>query len=324
MKKFASIAFGIIVFLGLIVLSNSIYIVYEDEVAVVKAFGKMVSVVVSPLDEDTVLTNQEINGNSEIKIISEKGLHFKVPFINSVEKYSGKYLTYTSDQPLINTKDERRIVIQMYAQYRIIDPIVYKKAVGSEYNAQSVMDNRVYKTVINAANTLEFNEFFYQNTFEDLLISKQETLNEELVSEFGLYVSDIGINRKSFPDSNITNIEEKMAKEIEKDSEKLIAEGDSEYLQAQAITDREKAVIVSAAVEEAAVIKAGADAEAIRIYQESLKKDLGFYQFITRMEIYKNVKDTTVFLDGDNAIFDMLDGYDVLEEAAEVTPVVTP
>lgn len=328
MKKFAGIAFGIIVFIGLIVLSNSIYIVYEDEVAVVKAFGKMVSVVVSPLDEDVIARNLELNDNQEIQIISEKGLHFKVPFINSVEKYSAKYLTYTSEQPLINTKDERRIVIQMYAQYRIIDPVVYKKAVGTASSAQSVMDNRVYKTVINAANTLEFNEFFYQNTFEDLLVSKQDALNEELVRDFGLYVSDIGINRKSFPESNITNIEEKMAKEIEKDSEKLIAEGDSEYLQAQAITDRQKAVIVSAAVEEAAIIKAGADAEAIRIYQNSLQKDLDFYQFITRMEIYKTVSGSTVFLDGDNAIFDLLDGYSVTEvennTITEPAPVEAP
>lgn len=324
MKKYTGIAFGIIVFIGLIVLSNSIYIVYEDEVAVVKAFGKMVSVVVSPLDEDIVVKNLEINENTEIKVIPEKGLHFKVPFINSVEKFSAKYNTYTSEQPLINTKDERRIVIQMYAQYRIVDPVVYKKAVGTESKAQQVMDNRVYKTVINAANTLIFNEFFYQDTFENLLISKQEDLNEALIRDFGLYVSDIGINRKSFPESNITNIEEKMAKEIEKDSEKLIAEGDSEYLQAQAITDRQKAVIVSAAVEEAAIIKAGADAEAIRIYQESLQKDLEFYQFMTRMEIYKSVSGTTVFLDGDNAIFDMLDGYEIPNENSSVAPVVTP
>lgn len=324
MKKYAGIAFGIIVFIGLIVLSNSIYIVYEDEVAVVKAFGKMVSVVVSPLDEDIVLNNLKLNENEEIRVIPEKGLHFKVPFINSVEKYSAKYNTYISEQPLINTKDERRIVIQMYAQYRIVDPVVYKKAVGTESKAQQVMDNRVYKTVINAANTLVFNEFFYQDTFENLLMSKQDDLNEALVRDFGLYVSDIGINRKSFPESNITNIEEKMAKEIEKDSEKLIAEGDSEYLQAQAITDRQKAVIVSAAVEEAAIIKAAADSEAIRIYQNSLQKDLNFYQFMTRMEIYKNVSGTTVFLDGNNAIFDMLDGYDIPEENSEVAPVVTP
>lgn len=149
MKRFAGISAGVIIVLGLIVLSNAMFIVYEDEVAVVKAFGKMVSVVIAPSDEETVATNLKLNNNESIKIISEKGLHFKVPFINSVEKYTAKYLTYVSEQPLINTKDERRIVIQMYAQYRIIDPVVYKKAVGGITKAGNVMDNLVYKTVIN-------------------------------------------------------------------------------------------------------------------------------------------------------------------------------
>lgn len=320
MKKVSSIIVAVIVFIGLIVMSSSFYIVKEDEVAIVSRLSRMETVVVSPLDGDQVEENLLTNGNETINVITEKGLHFKVPFIESVETYTAKYLTYTSNEETVNTNDSRRIQIQMYAQYRILDPVVYKKAVGSETKANKVMDDYVYKTVINSANTLDFNEFFYENSLEDLLMSKQVDLNTQLVQQFGLYISDIGINRKAFPDSNTANIEAKMAKEIEKDSEKLIAEGDSEYLQAQAITDRERAVVVSAAVEEAAIIKASADAEAIRIYQESLQKDLDFYRFIKRMEIYTNVEDTTVFIDSDNAIFDLLDGYDFIEPSAEVTP----
>jgi len=311
MKRATGIIVGVIVFIALILLSSSFYTVREDEVAIVERFSRMETVIVPPVDEDKVLANLERKGNDTIKVNTEKGLHFKLPFVESVETYTSKYLTYTSNEETVNTNDGRRIQIQMYAQYRIIDPVVYKKAVGSESKANKVMDDNVYKEVINSANKLDFNEFFYLNTLKDLLISRQDVLNERLIEEFGLYVSDIGINRKSFPASNIANIEEKMAKEIQKDSEKLIAEGDSEYLQAQATTDRQKAVIVSAAVEQAAVIKASADAEAVRIYQESLQKDLGFYQFMKRMEIYTNIKDTTVFLDSDNALFDMLGGYKV-------------
>jgi len=311
MKKTIQIFAGVIVLVVLVIAANSVYIVKEDEVAVIQRFSRITSVVVAPEDEEEVLNNLTINGNVSIKVDNEKGLHFKAPFIETVEKYTSKYLTYTSNEETVNTKDGRRIQIQMYAQYRIIDPVVYKKAVGSLTKANKTMDDLVYKTVINSANTLEFNEFFYQNKLEDLLLSRQESLNNQLTAGYGLYVSDVGINRKSFPNSNIANIEEKMAKEIEKDSEKLIAEGDSEYLQAQALTDRQKAEIVSEAVEQAAVIKAKADAEAISIYQESLQKDLDFYQFIKRMDIYKNVSGKTVFLDGENALFNLLDGYTV-------------
>lgn len=308
MKK-TGIIVAILVVVGLFVLANSLYIIKEDQVAVIKTFGKINDVIIAPDDEAEVRENLERNNYNNIQVISEKGLHFKRPFIDTVNHYSAKYLTYTSNTKLINTNDERRIEIEMYAQYRVLDPVVYSLAVGNKFEANKRMDEYVYKTVINSANTLKFDEFFYQNTLEELLDSKKETLNEQLVSEYGLFVTDIGINRKNFPQSNIANIEEKMAKEIEKESEKLIAEGDSEYIKAQSMTDRQRAEIISKAVEEAAVIKADADAESIRIYQESLQKDLEFFQFIKRMEIYENIKGSTIFLDNDNAIFDYINGY---------------
>ena len=308
MKK-SGIIIAILVVVGLFVFANSLYIVKEDQVAVIRTFGKINNVIIAPDDEAKVRENLERNNYNNIQVISEKGLHFKRPFIDTVNHYSAKYLTYTSNTKLINTNDERRIEIEMYAQYRVFDPVVYSLAVGNKFEANKRMDEYVYKTVINSANTLKFDEFFYQNTLEELLDSKKETLNEQLVSEYGLFVTDIGINRKNFPQSNIANIEEKMAKEIEKESEKLIAEGDSEYIKAQSMTDRQRAEIISKAVEEAAVIKADADTESIRIYQESLQKDLEFFQFIKRMEIYENIKGSTIFLDNDNAIFDYINGY---------------
>jgi membrane protease subunit HflC len=308
MKK-GNIIIIVIAVLALILLNSSFYIVNEAEVAVVSKFGEMTAVVVDEADVDSVAANLALNDMTSIKIIDQKGLHFKIPFIYSVKTYDAKYLTYKSLEETINTKDSRRIEIQMYAQYRIIDPVIYTMAVGTKSEASKRMDEIVYPVVIQSANNLEFNEFFYQETLEDILDSKQEILNEKLGKEFGIYVSDIGINKKVFPDSNVESIESKMTLEIGKESEKLIAEGDSEYLQAKAIADREKAEIVATAVEDAAVIKAEADADAIRIYQESLGKDLEFYQFIKRMEIYKEMKDITIFIDADNDIFEYLNGY---------------
>ncbi len=309
MKKAIGMVTSMLFIVGLFVLGNSVYIVKEDQVAVVKTFGKINDVIIAPEDETNVRKNLESNNYEDIRVISQKGLHLKRPFIDTVSHYSSKYLTYTSNTKLINTNDERRIEIEMYAQYRVLDPVVYSMAVGSKTEANKRMDEYVYKTVINSVNTLKFDEFFYQTTLEELLDSKKATLNEQLVSEYGLFVTDIGINRKNFPQSNIANIEEKMTKEIEKESQKLIAEGDSEYIKAQSMTDRQRAEIISKAVEEAAVIKAEADAESIRIYQESIQKDLEFFQFIKRMEIYENIEESTIFLDSDNAIFDYLSGY---------------
>lgn len=307
MKK-SIIAFVIIV-LGLIALGSSIYIVNEDEVAVVSTLGKIVEVVINEQDLDLVKSNLVDNNREHIKIIDTKGLHFKIPFIQSINKYTSKYLTYKSREEIINTKDDKRIEIAMYAQYRIIDPVTFKLAVGQKSEAHNRMDEMIYKVVIQSANALSFDEFFDQFILEDLLAEKQIVLNEELKREYGIYITDIGINRKNFPDFNIESIEKKMTQQIEKESDKLISEGDSEYNQAKAATDRERSEKVAQAIEFAATVKAEADAEAIRIYQNSLEKDLPFYQFIKRMEIYKNMKDTTIFVDSENAIFELLNGY---------------
>lgn len=298
----------IIVLVAIIGLSSSVYIVNEDEVATIKNLGKIVAVVVEAKDADMVAKNIEANG-MDVEVIPEKGLHFKIPIIQSVDKFTSKYLTYLSNQETINTKDSRRIEIQMYAQYRIMDPVTFQLALGTKAQANKQMDDSVYPLVIQSVNTLDFNEFFYLNTLEEVLTSRKDIVNKELLEEYGLYISDIGINRKKFPLANIQSIEEKMTLEIQKESEKLTAEGDSEYVQKQAMADREKAEIVSAAVEEAAIIKAAADAEAIKIYQESLGKDLSFYEFITRMEIYKEMNGKTVFIDKNNDIFELLNGY---------------
>ena len=113
MKK--SIAFGVLALLVLMVLSASIYIVNEDEVAVVKNLGKITSVVVNPGEKEIVSANLVENGMHNVTISDLKGLHFKIPVIQTVEKYTAKYLTYTSLPERVNTSDSRPVEVQMYA-----------------------------------------------------------------------------------------------------------------------------------------------------------------------------------------------------------------
>lgn len=283
------------------------YVVREDEVAVVRRIGNIQKIIINEDDMDIVKANHEVNSTTDITISTHKGLNFKIPFVNTVQKYPAKYLTYTSNQEQINTVDERLLVIQIYSQYRIVDPAKFAIVVKRIDNANGRMDELVYPAVIGAANSLTFEEFFLKDVITELLNSKKEELNEVLLQNFGLYAVDVGIHRKNFPEQNKQSIESKMSKQIEKESEKLIAEGDAEYQMRKAKTDREKAEVIAGAIEEAAVIKASADAEAARIYQESLQKDLEFYQFIKRMELYKNLNGSTIFMDDDNSLLKYLD-----------------
>lgn len=308
-KKSKNIVLGVLVVILLGLLSNSVYIIYEDEVGVIKTFGAIEKVIINQEDTDKVKENLQNNNMANVTVDNNKGLHFKIPIIQKVEKYDAKYLTYNSTKETVNTKDKRKLDIQMYAQYRIADPAKFSVSLYSKARANTIMDDRVYPVVIQSANTLVFDEFFLEDKIDSLIDSKLEVLNNQLLAEFGIYVTDIGINRKTFPLSNIDSIENKMTTQIESESQKLLAEGDSAYNKAKAVTDRQRKELIAAAVEEAAIIRANADAESLKIYQESLRKDLEFYQFIQRMDIYKKLSDTTIFLDKDNDLLEYINGY---------------
>jgi membrane protease subunit HflC len=305
-KKFNTII--IIMFVVFIGFNMTAYTVAEDEVAVIKTLGKIDAVVIESSDQEQVqadLTAQGYHPN----IMTTKGLHFKIPFIQTVNLYPSKYLTYTSTKETINTFDRRKIDIQMYAQYRIINPAFFNMTLQNKQKANSLMDDRVYPVVVQTANMLNFDDFFNKEKIAASIDHKKEQLNQELAAQYGIFVADIGIHRKNFPAANIASIEEKMTMEIQKESQKLMAEGDSQYQKDLSETERIKKEMVAKAVEEAATIKAQADAEVLEIHQKSLQKDLEFYRFIQRMNTYKTMKDTTVFMDKDNAFLRYLNGY---------------
>lgn len=309
MKKL--IIIPILLVVSIVLFSMFTYVVRQDEVAIVKKLGVIEKVICNEDDIEKVKSNHLSKQSLEgIKVSNNKGLNFKIPFINKVTKFTAKYLTYESNATEINTKDSRQLLIQMYAQYRITDPAQFAIAVKTKAKAHAKLDDLVYPTIVNAANALEFDQFFDDAIITNMLKEKKDELNKSLMDDFGLYVIDMGINRKNFPDQNRKSIEQKMSKRIEKESEKLIAEGDAEYQKRKAKTDREKQVIIASAVEEAAKIRAGADAEALEIFR-TINKDVNFYKFIKRMELYKELKDTTIFLDDDSDFTNLLNnpGY---------------
>ncbi|MCT4612435.1 MAG: SPFH domain-containing protein [Clostridia bacterium] len=308
MDKIAKIYAGIIIVV--LVLMSSIYTVPESKVAVVKTAGKISKIIVNSEDLDevkSVWATKEFD--IEPKFVSTKGLNFKWPIIDSVIQYSTKYKTYESTTEKVNTLDKRKIDIQMFAQYRIINPALYNMKLGSEGASNRIIDDRVYPVVIQSANRLKFNDFFDKEKINEEILSKKESLNKELESEYGIHVLDIGIHRKNFPMDNISSIETKMVKEIQKESEKLKAEGDSSYNKSVAEVDRQAKETVAKSVVEAALIKAEADKTAMTIYRAALSKDLEFYRFIKRMDAYKELKDTTIFIDRNNDFLKYVNGY---------------
>lgn len=310
MKAMTKLGLWVVAVAGAVVLANSFYIVEPDEVAVVQRFGKITKAVIRQPKEDFVvegLSNYPTLQN--VDLITKRGLLVKAPFVDEVEKYNAKYLTYTSRKETINTSDKRKLDVQMYAQYRIENPAIYKMKVGSLMKLNQLLDDNVYPVVIQSANKLKFDEFFDDEIMADMMAERRQELNKSLALQYGIEVVDIGIYRKNFPASTVASIEDKMSKEIQKESERLRAEGDAGYVKAVAETDRKAKEIIAKATEESAILKADAEKQALEVYQKSLTKDVELYQFIQRMNSYKVLEGKTIFMDQDNDFLKYLDGY---------------
>lgn len=301
---------GLLLICSAALFSQSFYTVGQGELAVVSRFGEIKKVIVKPEYKDLTLESiQAYDSLSSVKVDSKRGYFFKVPFIDNVEQVTGKALTYTSLQETISTLDKRKLDIQMYAQYRVANPAIYKMKIGTEAKLDQLLDDQVYPVVIQSANRLTFNEFFDQEIINTMLEERTAELNKTLLSQYGIQIIDIGMHRKKFPTSTEESIAEKMTKEIQKESERLLAEGDAYYTKVTSETRRKESELLAKAKEESANIKANAEKEALMIYEQSLSKDVEFYKFIQRMDSYKSLKDQTIFMDKENDFFKYINGY---------------
>ena len=283
-------------------LNSFVYVVAEDEVALVKQFGKISKIIV---DEDNILAedqNKLISSFSDIAIVKKKGLFFKIPFITQVEKYSSKLNTYISSPANINTKDKIKYEITMYAQWEITHPGLFKSSMGSITKANSVIDEIGYAAVIEKINSLTSTEFMTdKEKLYAVLITAKEELNRNLALK-GIALIDIEIYRTILPPSNIESTYNKMIAEREAIAEQKRAEGLELYQNTVSDTDKEVATINAESIETAEKILGNADATALEIYANGFSIDPSFYEFWRTLKSYENSfdEDTVIYLDRNN------------------------
>jgi membrane protease subunit HflC len=296
---------AIFIFVAIIILaslSNFIYVVAEDEVATVKRFGEITAVVV---DKDNTLAdaqNQLTSSFSDVKVIKDKGLFFKIPFITEVEKDTSKLITYISNSANINTKDKIKYQIEIFAQWEITHPGLFRTSLGTTGKANRIIDEIGYASVIAKINSLTSAEFMTdkERLYEVLENAKQE-LNEDLQFK-GIALRDIEVYRTILPPSNIESTYNKMIAEREAIAEQKRAEGFELYQNTVSDTDKSVAEIIAESIETSEIILGEADATALEVYANAFSVDPEFYEYWRSLQAYENAFDanTVIYLDGEN------------------------
>lgn len=295
----------------LFVFATATYTVNEMEQAVIIRFGSVQTLVVK---ENAEAIRTELKAYPEfknIKVIEGKGLFFKLPFIDDVEKYTSQLLTYNTLPREVTTSDKKKIVLDNSAQWHITNPVLFRQTLKSITSANTRLDDIIYSKLnerlgLTQASTLISDKAFVY----EMTANVKDATNEE-VSVYGMEVFDVRIAKTELPQQNYENIFNRMRTERQKQANRFRAEGDESYLIITSESDKEVVVILAEAYAKAEEIRGQGDAEALEIYAQAYNKDPEFYQFYKTLLTYKEALGTNsrIIIDSDSEfakyLFDM-------------------
>ena len=292
--------------------SECFFVVNEREQAVVSRFGVIKQVI---LNEESSFYERyadqlqdEITMNGEVKIKKGSGLHFRIPFIDKVEKFSSMLYTYTSNSETINTSDKKQYNVTTYAQWRIAEPALFSLKLGNPRNAENQLDNLIHPVIVQAINRLTGDDFISnKDALNSALRRGLEQINRDMVIR-GIQVQDIQVHRSILPAANVETTYDRMKADRAKVAQQLRREGEQRYQMAVSDTDLRASIINADAVKEAGTVRAQADAEALSIYAEAYKVDPDFYTFWRSLQALQGTlkENSTLVLSQDHPLWQQL------------------
>lgn len=279
-----------VIFAAIVIIIANLYVVKESEYKVVRQFGEVV------------------------KYEREPGLHMKVPFIQSVTTLPKNLMTYDMTQEEINTKDKKRIIIDNYAVWRVVDPKALISNAGTLPNAERRMSEFIYSIIRSELGKLEYEDIINEENSSrgNINDSVTDKVNELLANDnYGIEVVDVRIRRTDLPPENEHSIYTRMISDREKIAQKYLSEGDADKRRIEAKTDQTVQELLATAKKDAALIQAEGEAEAAKIYNEAFSKDPEFYSLYRTLESYKKTigEDTMIILPSDSPYAKLLSGY---------------
>ena len=300
----------IIIVLALVILRQALYVVDVTEQVIILRFGEVVNTQNTP------------------------GLNVKLPFVDTVVRLDKRILRIDAPATSMPDQDKENLVIDIYARYRIIDAVQFRKTLQTENNARSRLGDIVISTlrdrvalrdrtdIIGAKTQLDEFGIPVVDTEGIPLVEAQETRTEILdevllrVQEitqrdnFGIEIIDVRIKRADFPPAVTNSIYTRMRAERNRIAAGFRAEGEEEDRKIRANTDRDRDVLLAEAERESNKRRGEGQAQAIQILAESLNRDPELFAFLRSLESYRLIfqPGDTVILPADSPLLRYLTG----------------
>lgn len=239
----------------------SIFIVKETETIFVVRFGKVV------------------------RQVDKAGLYFRTPLVDSIASFDKRILQVYSPAKEIIASDQKRLIVDAYAKYKITNTKAFYESLRNENGANIRVSSMLDSIMRQVVATNPLNSFL--TTQRSQMMENIQNLLAKQTKEFGIEIIDVRIIRADLPIENSDAIFKRMKTDREKEAQELRAQGKQEAMIIMAEADKEALEIKSKAEMEANKIKGKAEAEAIKIHNSAFSKDPKFYDFYRTMQVYQ-------------------------------------
>ena len=269
-----------VIVLAVVVLFQSVFIVKEINQAIVLQFG------------------------NPKKIITEAGLKFKLPFIQNVVFIDKRILNLDNAPEEVIAADQKRLIVDAFARFQIVDPLKFYISVGNERVARSRLSTIINSRIRGVLGTQELSTLLSKERAKQMAII-QNDVNEEAKS-FGIKIVDVRIKRADLPQANSEAIYKRMQTERQREAKEFRAEGAEIAAKITSTADKDVTVLLANANKQSQIFKGEGDGQRNKIFADAYGKDPEFFGFYRAMQAYETALiggDTSLILSPDSDFF---------------------
>jgi modulator of FtsH protease HflC len=220
-----------------------------------------------------------------IRAIDEPGLYWRTPFVQTVEQFDKRILDLQTDEQEVIASDQKRLIVDAFARYRIVDPLQFYRAFKGETGARQRLTAIVDSTIRSVLG---------RATFIDVVRNKRDALMKQTIKQvnddvrnLGVEIVDVRIRRADLPEANSQAIYRRMQTERQREAAELRAQGSEQSQRIKSTADKDVTVLLANANRDSERLRGDGDAERNRIYAEAFGRDQDFFAFYRSMQSYE-------------------------------------
>jgi len=238
------------------------------------------------------------------RIITKPGLNFKIPFIQNVVFLDKRILNLDTPPEEVIASDQKRLIVDAFARFQIVDPLQFYISVGNERVARSRLSTIINSRLRSVLGKQELQTLLSKDRTKQMTLI-QEGVNKE-AENFGIKIVDVRIKRADLPPANSEAIYRRMQTEREREAKEFRAKGAEMAITITSTADKEVTVILANAQKQSEIMKGEGDGQRNKIFADAFGQDPEFFAFYRNMQAYENALiggETSLILSPDSEFF---------------------